>query len=98
MTVATTARLSYDYRSNTVRMPYCRRHGFALLCTYREQENRCYWKTTDPAMSMGFSVMSHFAAPNQKVKTQIPIARLPSLTACQHPAVSSLEACKTPAR
>jgi hypothetical protein len=35
---------------------------------------------------------------NQKDTTQIPIARLSPLTASLAPAVSSLKACKTPAR
>jgi hypothetical protein len=98
MMVATTACLSYDYRSDPVKVPFCRWHGFALFCAHREREIRCYWNTINPAMNMSSSVTSGFSSLHQKVKTQIPIARRPSLTAELHPAVSSLEAYKTPAR
>jgi len=46
---------------------------------------------------MGIVVTSCVAGPYQKVTTQIPIAQLTSLTARLPPAVSSLEACQTPA-
>jgi len=61
-------------------------------------KNRCHWEATNPTTNNGISVMGYFAALYRKVKTLIPIARLSSMTACQHPAVSSLEARKTPAR
>ena len=98
MTVATTSCLSYDYWSDPVKVPFCRWRGFALFCAYRKREIRCYWNTINPTMTVDNSVTSDFASPHRKVKTQIPIARRPSMTAELHPAVSSLEACQTPAR
>ena len=98
MRVATTGYLSYDYRSDPVKGSLCRWHGFALFCVHREREIRCYWNTTNLTMNMNSSVTSGFASPRRKVKTLIPIARLPSMTAELYPAVSSLEAYKTPAR
>jgi hypothetical protein len=47
---------------------------------------------------MNNSVTSDFAVLYQKVTTLIPIALLPSMTAWLRAAVSSLEACQTPAR
>jgi hypothetical protein len=98
MKVTTASYLFYSCRSNTVRVPYCRQHGFAIFCPHREQENGCHWDATDPMMNMNSSVTSDFYTPHRKVKTLIPIALLPSMTAELHPAVSSLEACQTPAR
>jgi len=49
-------------------------------------------------MNMNNSVTSDFYTPHRKVKTLIPIALLLAMTAELHPAVSSLEACQTPAR
>ena len=47
---------------------------------------------------IGILMTSSFADLYRKLQTQIPIARHAEVTASQHPAVSSLEACKTPAR
>jgi len=52
----------------------------------------------DTTWDIGVTLMSHFAEPYREITTQNPIALLPSLTASLHPAVSSLEACQTPAR
>jgi len=52
----------------------------------------------DPPKVIGILMTSSFADLYRKVQTQIPIALSPILTTLLHPAVSSLEACKTPAR
>ena len=98
MKVTTASYLFYSYRSKTVRVPYCRRHGFAIFCHHHEGENRCQGNATDPTMNRNNSMTSDFATPYRKVKTLIPIAQLSSMTTELHPAVSSLEACQTPAR
>ena len=98
MRVAPIGYLPYLYRSNTVRVLYCRWHGFALFCAYRERGNKCHWHITNPKINMNNSVTSDFAVLFQKVTTLIPIALLPSMTAWLRAAVSSLEACQTPAR
>jgi hypothetical protein len=90
--------LFYSYRSNTVRVPYCQWHGFAIFCHHCRRENGCHWDATDTMMNMNNSVTSDFYTPHRKVKTLIPIALLLAMTAELHPAVSSLEACQTPAR
>jgi len=97
MTLATTSCLSNDYWSHPVRVPPCRQQGFALFCAHRERENSCYGITTNPTIYLNNSVTSDFATPYQILKAQIPIARLTSITAWLRPAVSSLEACTTPA-
>jgi hypothetical protein len=97
MTVATTSCLFNDYWSHPVRLPPGRQQGFALFCAHRERENSCDWNTTNPTINLNNPVTSDFATPYQKIKTQIPIARLPSMAAWLRPAVSSLEACTTPA-
>ena len=53
---------------------------------------------TDPPKVIGILMTSSFADPYRKVSIQIPIVLLPTETTLLHPAVSSLEACKTPAR
>ena len=98
MMVATAGYLSYSYRSNTVRVPYCWWHGFVLFCPHRKRENKCHCEATDLARNIEIPVVCDFAVLYRKVKTLIPIALLPSMTAELHPAVSSLEACQTPAR
>ena len=98
MTVATTSCLSYFYRSNPVRTSFCYCYKYVLFCAHRERQNRCQWNTTDRSKGIGIPIVSDFVIPHRKVKTLIPIAQRPSMTACQHPAVSSLEACQTPAR
>ena len=98
MTVATAGYLSYDYRSDPVRTSFCCCYQYALFCTYREKKNRCHGDTTELAKNIGIPVVSDFAVLYQKVKTLIPIALLPSMTASLRAAVSSLEACQTPAR
>ena len=52
----------------------------------------------DPPKVIGILMTSSFADLYRKVQTQIPIALSPTLTTLLHPAVSSIEACKTPAR
>jgi hypothetical protein len=98
MTVATTSCLSYFYRSNSVRTSFCYCYKYVIFCAHREQQNRCQWNTTDPSKGIGIPILSDFVIPYRKVTTLIPIALLPSMTAWHRPAVSSLEACQTPAR
>jgi hypothetical protein len=98
MTIATTSCLSYFYRSNPVRMSFCYCYKYVLLCAHRERQNRCQWDAIDPTKDIGVPVMSDFAEPYRKVTTLIPIALLSTLAAWHRPAVSSLEACQTPAR
>jgi integrase len=76
-----------------------RRLFLEKLCdAHRERQNRYQWNTTDPSMNIGVPMTSYFTELYRKVTTLIPIARLPSMTAWHRPAVSSLDACQTPAR
>ena len=88
----------HNYRLGPVRTSFFCCYKYVLFCPYREQENGCHWDATDPTMNLGASVTNYFAELYRKVITQIPIAQLPSMTVCLRPAVSSLEACQTPAR
>ena len=98
MTVAAICCLSYLYRSDPVRAPCCRWQGYARFCLQRDQRNKYHWNTTDPTRGIIITVTSDIAEPYRKLTTQIPIAPLPSITVWLRPAVSSLEACQTPAR
>ena len=101
MTVATTnppLQALCNYRPAPVVTPLGRWHQYAPFYPHREQENECHWHETDTTMNIGISVMSYFAGSYRQFTTQIPIARLTSMTAWLRPAVSSIEACKTPAR
>jgi hypothetical protein len=98
MSVATTGYLSCLYRSDPVRAAFCRWHRNTRFCAHRAQENKCHWHATDSARNVAIPVTRDLAKPYRKVTHQIPIARLLILTAWLRPAVSSLEACKTPAR
>jgi hypothetical protein len=53
---------------------------------------------TDPSKLIGTPITSCFAGLYRKVQTQIPIALPPTVTALPRSAVSSFEACQTPAR
>jgi len=85
-------------RLNPVTVPYCRWHGYAGFYPRYEQRNRYQWAATEPTRDMDIVVTRDIADLNPKDTIQIPIARLASLTAWLPPAVSSLEACQTPAR
>jgi hypothetical protein len=100
MTIATdySSCTSHNYRPGPVRTSFCCCYKYVLLCPYREQENGGHWDVTDPTMNLGVSATNYFSVPYRKVITQIPIAQLSSMTAWLRPAVSSLEACQTPAR
>ena len=98
MRFALTGYLLCPDRSNPVTVPYCRWHGYASFYPRHEQQNRCQWAVIESKRNKDIVVTRDFADQHQKVTTQIPIARLTSLTAWLPPAVSSLEACQTPAR
>src|SRR5210317_545244 len=98
MRFALTACLLCPDRSDPVTTPYCRWHGYAGFYARYEQLNQCQWAATEPTRDMGIVMSRDFSDLHQKDTTQIPIARLTSLTAWLPPAVSSLEACQTPAR
>ena len=85
-------------RQDPVTAPYCRWRGNADLYPRYERRNRYQWDATKTKRDMGFVVMGDFAGRNPKDATQIPIALRRPLTACLPSAVSSLEACQTPAR
>jgi len=93
-----TSDLPCPDRLNLVTAPYCRWHGYAGFYARHEQRNRCQWVATKPTRHMDIVVTRDCPELHQKITTQIPIARLNSLTAWLPPAVSSLEACQTPAR
>ena len=60
-----------------------------------------HWRhegAANPPKVIGILMTSSFADLYRNVQTQIPIALSSILTPFLHPAVSSLEACKTPAR
>jgi hypothetical protein len=101
MTVATTnppLHALCNYRPVPVVTPFSRWHQYALFYPHREQGNECYWNATNPTREIDIPVTTHFATPYQKITTLILIALLPSMTAWHRPAVSSIEACQTPAR
>jgi hypothetical protein len=88
----------YNYWSDPVRTSFDCCYKYALFCAHRERQSKRQWNTTAPSMNIGVPMTCYFATLYRKLTTQIPIARLPSLTAWLRPAVSSLEARKTPAR
>ena len=98
MRYSLTSDLPCPDRLNPVTAPYYRWRGYAGFYPRHEQRNRCQWAATEPTKDMDIVVTRDFADRNQKITTQIPIARLTSLTAWLPPAVSSHEACQTPAR
>jgi len=100
MTRATThfpLQALYNYRPVPVLTPFGRWHHYVLFYPRREQGNECHWNATSSTRESGIPVTSYFVTPYQKVTTLIPIALSPSMTAWQRPAVSSTEACQTPA-
>ena len=90
--------LSCPDRPDPVTAPYCRRRVETGFYPRYERRYRYLWDATEPTRSMGFVATGDVAGLNPKDTTQIPIALRRSLTACLPPAVSSLEACQTPAR
>jgi len=100
MTIATdySSCTSHNYRLGLVRTSFCCCYKYVLFFPHHERQNRGHWDATDPTMNLGASVTNYFADLYRKVITQIPIAQLPSMAVCLRPAVSSLEACQTPAR
>jgi len=98
MRFALTGYLLCPDRSDPVTAPYCQWQGYARFYPRQKQRNRCQGAAIVPTRHRDIVVTRDFAVPHQKVKNQIPIARLTSLTAWLTPAVSSLEACQTPAR
>jgi hypothetical protein len=98
MRFALTDDLPCPDRQDPVTAPYCRWRGNAGFYPRYERRNRYQWDATETTSGMGFVVTGDFAGLNPKDTTQIPIAPLTSLTAWLPPAVSSLEACQTPAR
>src|SRR5210317_1228424 len=97
MRFALTGYLLCPDRSDPVTAPYCRWHEYAGFYPRHEQRNHCPWAATAPTRDMDSVVMRDFADQHQRITTQIPIAQRTALTAWLPPAVSSLEACQTPA-
>ena len=87
-----------NYRSVPVATPFGQGHQYVLFCSHREQGNECHWKKNDTTKNNPALMMSDFSGPYRNAITQTPIALPQCLTPCLHPAVSSLKACKTPAR
>ena len=73
-------------------------HLYVHFYSLRGGRNWRHAVATDPAKVIGSLMASRLADLYRKVQTQIPIALSPTLTPLLHPAVSSIEACKTPAR
>jgi len=94
--VITTDRPYID-RPDPVRALLCRWHRFALMSLQRDQGNKYQWDVTDPTRGIIIPATNDIAALYRKAITQIPIVLLRTMTAWLRPAVSSLEACQTPA-
>ena len=94
----TTLYASCDYRQSPVRTPFCRWHRYARFRPGHRRQKTRHRYATDSSMAICSPLTSHFTNLCRKVWIQIPIARLATVTALLHPAVSSLEAYQTPAR
>jgi len=90
--------VSRNDRSTPVAVPLGRWRQIVHFYPFRGARDWRHAVATDPPKVIGILMTSSFADLYRKVQTQIPIARHAEVTASQHPAVSSLEACKTPAR
>ena len=90
--------VSCNDRSTPVAVPLGRWRQTVHFYPLRGARDLRHAVATDPLKVIGILMTSSFADLYRKVQTQIPIARHAEVTASQHPAVSSLEACKTPAR
>jgi hypothetical protein len=82
----------------TVRVPCCRWRENARRYAQTEPQNRCQRQTIGATKEPFISVTDNMDDSSRKLTTLIPIALRRSLTAWLPPAVSSLEACQTPAR
>jgi hypothetical protein len=98
MRFALTSDIPCPDRLNPVSASYCRWCGNAGFYPRHERRNRYQWDTTEPTRDIDIVVSRDCAGLNQKDITRIPIALRSSLTVRLPPAVSSLEACQTPAR
>jgi hypothetical protein len=90
--------VSCNYRSTPVAVPLGRWHQTVHFYPLRGARDWRHGYAIDPPKVIGILMTSSFADLYRKVQTQIPIALSSILTTLLHPAVSSLEACKTPAR
>ena len=90
--------VSCNYRSIPVAVPLGRWRQTVHFYPLRGARDWRHAVAADPPKVIGILMTSSFADLYRKVQTQIPIALSPILTTLLHPAVSSLEACKTPAR
>jgi len=89
---------SCNYRSAPVAVPLGRWRRYLLFHPLCRLQCRRYEYAIGPSKIIGIPITSSFTNPCRKVQTQIPIALLLILTLVIRPAVSSLEACQTPAR
>ena len=89
---------SCNYRSIPVAVPLGRWRQTVHFYPLRGARDWRHEVAADPPKLIGILMTSSFADLYRKIQTQIPIARHAEVTESQHPAVSSLEACKTPAR
>ena len=85
-------------RQDPVTAQYCRWRVETGFYPRYERRYRCQRETIKQTRDVGIVVTGDFTGLNRKDTTQISIALCRALTACLPPAVSSLEACQTPAR
>jgi len=90
--------VSCNYRSIPVAVPLGRWRQTVHFYRLRGARDWRHEVAADPPKVIGITMTSSFADLYRKVQTQIPIALSSILTTLLHHAVSSLEACKTPAR
>lgn len=90
--------LSCDDRCVPVRVSYGCGGEYGHFNPSHEQQKRCYVCTIDKVNIMIAWMASGFTNDYPQRWIQIPIVLLPALTALHEPAVSSIEACLTPAR
>jgi hypothetical protein len=90
--------VSCNDRSRPVAVPLGQRPQTVHFYPLRGVRDGYHEVAADPPKVIAILMTSSFADLYQKVQTQIPIALSSILTTLLHPAVSSLEACKTPAR
>jgi hypothetical protein len=98
MRSALTSYLPCPDRSYPVTAPYCQWHEYASRYTRHERQKRCQRQKTTITRLPGVVMTGNMIHPPRKLVTLIPIALRHALTAWLPTAVSSLEACKTPAR
>ena len=90
--------LLYRYRPAPIRAAFVPRRADGYFCRRRRRIIRDSHSTVDMLHHRMVWIIQRIGTSDQRGKIQIPIALRPARAPAKPPAVSSLEACPTPAR